>query len=230
MMSAAQFLECFATPLVEELRAIEGLKKFTTNSDVIGAHAEAVVRRLVRRVVEPLRVSTGAVISPELCVKPNEVPQLDTIIWLPCPAPALFEVGEFGLVPRGSSMAVMEIKRSAYKGVGENLKSRLNSEFVQRIVADNPPGWPEARDPTMYPDFPALGVICLRETQDRDRKLEEIVAQGLCVIILEQRNANLVPNCEAIYRLINFLIRARQRALAWDGKSLINMAALGRNG
>lgn len=66
MISATQFLNLVASPLVEELKAIEALKRFTTNTDVIGAHAEAVVRRLVRRVVEPLRVSTGAVISEEL--------------------------------------------------------------------------------------------------------------------------------------------------------------------
>jgi hypothetical protein len=126
MIPATKFLDLVATPLVEELKAIEGLKKFTTNSTVIGAHAEAIVRRLVGRVVDPLRVSTGAVISEELCAKPECIPQLDTIIWLPCPAPALFEVGDFGLVPRGSSMAIMEIKRSAYSNVGAKLKPRLD--------------------------------------------------------------------------------------------------------
>jgi hypothetical protein len=80
MITATEFLDLFATPLVEELKAIEGLKKFTSNTDVIGAHAEAVVRRLVRRVVAPLHVSTGAVISEQLCATPGKVPQLDTII------------------------------------------------------------------------------------------------------------------------------------------------------
>ncbi len=228
MISATQFLEFVASPLVEELRAIDALKKFTANTDVIGAHAEAVVRRLVRRVVEPLRVSTGAVISEELCADPEKVPQLDTIIWQPCPAPALFEVGDFGLVPRGSSMAVMEIKRSAYPNVGAKLKPRLDQQFVRKVVADDPPGWAGTDKPDLYPDFPALGVVCLRETPSKDSDLDEIVARGHCVVILEQKNGSLAPNSEAVYRLINFLIRARQRALAWDGKALINMAAVAK--
>jgi hypothetical protein len=215
-----------ATPLIEELKAIEGLKKFTTNPNVIGAHAEAIVRRLVGRVVAPLRVSTGAVISEELYAKPDSIPQLDTIIWQPCPAPALFEVGDFGLVPRGSSMAVMEIKRSAYSNVGAKLNPRLDPQFVRKLVADYPPDWVGTDKPDLYPDFQALGVICLREAQDQDLDLDEIVARGHCVVILEQKNDVLAPNSEAVYRLINFLIRARQRALAWDGKVLINMAAV----
>src|SRR5262245_29065804 len=120
MLPVNEYLELVAGPLIEELTRIKHLKKFTSNAAVIGAHAEAAVRRLVARVVYPLRVSTGAVISEEWCHKPKSVPQLDTIIWQPCPAPALFEVGDFGLVPRGSSMAIMEIKRSAYSGVGRD--------------------------------------------------------------------------------------------------------------
>lgn len=226
MISSPKFLDLVATPLVEELKAIEALRRFTTNTDVIGAHAEAVVRRLVRRVVDPLRVSTGAVISEQLCAQPRSVPQLDTIIWQPCPAPALFEVGDFGVIPRGSSMAIIEIKRSAYPDVGAKLKQRLDPELVRKVVADDPPGWTPTTDTHLYPDFPALGVVCLRETQRSDPDLDEIVQQGRCVVILEQSNGGVAPNTEAVYRLVNFLIRARQRALAWDGKALINMAAV----
>ena len=228
MITATEFLDLFATPLVEELKAIEGLKKFTSNTDVIGAHAEAVVRRLVRRVVEPLHVSSGAVISEQLCAHPDKVPQLDTIIWFPCPAPAIFEVGDFCLVPRGSTMAIMEIKRSAYSGVGAKLKPRLSPEFVRKLVADDPPGWVASSDPRMYPDFPALGVVCLKESQSRESDLDELVRAGSCVVILEHGDGGLAPNREGVYRLINFLIRARQRALRWDGIALINMDAVGK--
>ena len=226
MIAATEFLDLFATPLVEELKAIEGLKKFTSNTDVIGAHAEAVVSRLVRRVVEPLHVSTGAVISEQLCSQPDKVPQLDTIIWFPCPAPAIFEVGDFSLVPRGSAMAIMEIKRSAYSGVGAKLKARLSPEFVRKLVADDPPGWVTSGDPRLYPDFPALGVVCLQESQTREPDLDGLVRAGSCVVILEQRSGTLAPNPEGVYRLINFLIRARQRARVWDGTALINMSAV----
>jgi hypothetical protein len=226
MATAAEFLDLVATPLVEELKAVEGLKKFTMNTAVIGAHAEAAVRRLVGRIVHPLRVSSGAVISEELCAKPKTVPQIDTIIWQPCPAPALFEVGDFGVVPRGSSMAIMEIKRSAYRGVGAELKKRLDSSLVKKLVADDPPGWGGTDRPELYPDYPALGVVCLREKQAKDVALEEVIARGHCVIIMEMQNNTVTPNVEAVYRLINFLIRARQRALMWDGKALANIAAV----
>jgi hypothetical protein len=193
VITATQFLDFFATPLVEELKAIEGLKRFTSNTDVIGAHAEAVVRRLVRRVVDPLHVSTGAVISERMCSEPDKIPQLDTIIWLPCPAPAIFEVGDFCLVPRGSAMAIMEIKRSAHAGVAAKLKPRLTPEFVRKVVADDPPGWVGTSDPRLYPDFPGLGVVCLRESQAKDSALDELVRAGSCVIILEQTNGGLAP-------------------------------------
>jgi hypothetical protein len=228
MITATEFLDLFATPLVEELKAIEGLKRFTSNTAVIGAHAEAVVRRLVRRVVAPLHVSTGAVISEQLCADLGKVPQLDTIIWFPCPAPAIFEVEDFCLVPRGSAMAIMEIKRSAYPDVGKKLKPRLAPEFVRQLVADDPHGWLPSSDPRLYPDFPALGVVCLEESRSREPELDELVRSGSCVIILEQRESGLAPNPEAVYRLINFLIRARQRALLWDGRALINMSAVVR--
>ena len=52
MKGPARFLESVAMPLVDELRSIEALKTFTTNPDVIGAHAEAAVRKFVARVVE----------------------------------------------------------------------------------------------------------------------------------------------------------------------------------
>jgi hypothetical protein len=225
MLNAAKFLDLVATPLVEEFRAIEAIKKFTTNTDVIGAHAEATVRRLVARVVHPLRVCTGAVISEELCSNPKKVPQIDTIIWQPSPAPALFEVGDFGLVPRGSAMAIMEIKRSAYKDVGAKLKERLREDLVGKLVADDPPGWAGTNEPVLYPDYPAMGVVCLRETSSRDSNLDELIEKGHSVVLLEIRNDSVTPNTEAVYRLINFLIRARQRAKAWDGTALVNLKA-----
>jgi hypothetical protein len=227
MVTPQEFLKIYATPLVDELKAVEGLKKFITNSDVIGAHAEAAVRRLIRRVVEPLHVSTGAVISEQLCSNPQQVPQLDTIIWQPCPAPAIFEIGDFGIVPQGSSLAVMEIKRSAYSGVGKKLKERLDQALVKMLVAGDPPGWPGTDQPELYPDYPALGVVCLRETSATDTELEDLIARGHCVVILEKCANEVIPNVEGVYRLLNFLIRTRARAKAWDGVVYINMKAIG---
>jgi hypothetical protein len=222
-MTAYTFLNLVAAPIVDELKSIAGLKELVTNSAVIGAHAEAVVRRLVRRIVHPLRVSTGAVISEHLCRDPENIPQLDTIIWQPCPAPAIYEIDDFGIVPRGSSMGIMEIKRSNYTGVGSKLKERLNPELVWTLVADALPVESTILNPNLYPTYPALGVVCLRESGKKDSDLDELIADHRCVVILENQDDQLAANPEAVYRLVNFLIRIRQRGLFWDGKALINM-------
>jgi hypothetical protein len=177
----------------------------------------------VARIVFPLRVCTGAVVSETLCDKPKQVPQLDMIIWSPAPAPALFEAGDFGLVPRGSCFGILEIKRSAYKHVGRDLKARLCEELVRKLVADPPPGQRPSADPDLYPDFPAMGVICIKG-KTRDRELEELLQRGHAVVLFELVKDDLEPNPEAVHRLLNFLIRTRQKARAWDGEALINMA------
>ncbi len=217
MHDASRFLELVAAPLIDELKSVDGLKKFTTNSEVIGAHAEAIVRRLVSRVVHPLRTCTGAVVSQELCANPRTLPQIDTIIWMPAPVPALFEVGEFGIVPRSSSIAILEIKRSVYSDVGKRLDEQLDDGKVRQLVADDPPGWPGTEKPHLYPDFPGLGVICLQENGSSDARVNSLRSKGKVVVLLEERESSLHANVEDAYRLINFLIRARQRAKAWDG-------------
>lgn len=94
-----------ARQIVLELRPNDTINSFTTNTDLIGAYAEASLRQLVIRMVDPLRVCTGAVISPELCANPRSLPQLDLIIWSPSPAPTIYCSGDFGLVPRRSALA-----------------------------------------------------------------------------------------------------------------------------
>ena len=73
-MTGQEFLHLLAEQFVSELQPNEAIRKFTTNSDVIGAYAEASLRQFVARVVAPLRVSTGAVVSEQLCSDPGKVP------------------------------------------------------------------------------------------------------------------------------------------------------------
>ena len=54
-----EYLDHIFEELAREMSPNETIKRFANNSDVIGAFAEAAVARLVRRMVEPLRVSTG---------------------------------------------------------------------------------------------------------------------------------------------------------------------------
>lgn len=124
-------------------------------------------------------------------------------------------------------MAIMEIKRSAYAGVGEALRKRLASKFVKKTVADDPPGWVGTADPALYPDFPALGVVCVRETKSKDKHLDKLIETGRAVVLFDLTGEPKV-NAEGAWRLVNFLVRARARARLWDGAGLANIAQLRR--
>ena len=113
-MELQQYLDMFAAQLINELKPILEIKGVTTNADLLGKYTEAAVRSLVHRMVHPMRLSTGAVLDYPI---PNKLRQIDLIIWAPFPAPALFDVEGFGLVPKSSAFGVMEIKRSNYRGV-----------------------------------------------------------------------------------------------------------------
>ena len=65
-MTGPQFLNELAEQLIHELRPNQSIKKLADNTDIIGAYAEATLRQFVARIVAPLRVSTGAVISEKL--------------------------------------------------------------------------------------------------------------------------------------------------------------------
>ena len=227
-MTGEEFLRALADELIAELRPSERIKTFTTNSDVIGAYAEASVRRFVARIVFPLRVCTGAVISEQLCSNPATVPQIDTIIWSPSAAPAIFCAGEFGLVPRGSSFGILEIKRSVYRGVGAKLKKSLQLKRLSGLVADvaetvRHADQTSSRD---YPTHPGLGVICVREKGQTDRNLEKLIDSGLAVVLFERDSDELIANPHAVHRLVNFLILTRLRANLRDGRDFVNISLL----
>src|SRR5262245_53254273 len=99
-MSGKLFLNELALQLIHELQPNQSIKKFADNVVIKGAYAEATLRQFVSRVVAPLRVSTGAVISEQSYERPKEVKQIDIIIWAPSPVPAVFCAGDFALVPR----------------------------------------------------------------------------------------------------------------------------------
>jgi hypothetical protein len=62
------------------------------------------------------RISTGAVIrSADANRGQASVPQCDLIMWDPSEMPAIFESGEFALVPFFAARAIIEIKRTGTK-------------------------------------------------------------------------------------------------------------------
>jgi hypothetical protein len=186
----------------QELTAPSRIKTFTHNPDVIGAHAEAVVRRLFKCVLAPYRISTGSIISPEQ-FENKMLPQIDVIIWTPAPIPALFEAGDFALVPRRGVAGISEIKRSCYSGVGKKIESVLN------------------KAPELTSDFKtlqplALGVVIVRESTQSDNALDDLISRNLSVVLIDQIGDEYKPNSKGISGLINFLAAVRNRALILD--------------
>ena len=220
-MKPDEYLLTLAGQLAHDLTANGAIKRFTTNPELIGAYAEATVRQLVARIVSPLRVSRGTIVYEGNC--PKDLSQLDTIVWSPCPVPAIFEAGDFAFVPRGSAMAFLEIKRSNYSGVGASLCEVLSKEeelIVPRLSIRR-----NGADPVHLPA--TLGVVCLREKPRSDPKLDKLVEQRRAVVLLEQdADGTITTNASGMYTLLNFLAGVRRRAVFCDGTSEVKTDAL----
>ncbi len=108
-----RYWQLYADSFVAPLKSSELLKKFVTNPNVTGLYAEAWIRSLTRSMLPQFRISTGAVIrASDLNRDLREVSQCDLIVWDPSELPAIFEQGDFALVPTHSVHAIIEIKRS----------------------------------------------------------------------------------------------------------------------
>ena len=100
------------------------LSKFTSNPNITGAFAEVWIRSLVSSMLPHYRISTRAIIKASDQSKYKKtVPQCDLIIWDPSELPALFEKGDFALVPNLSACAIIEVKRTCNDL--EHLKNQL---------------------------------------------------------------------------------------------------------
>lgn len=218
----AEFLRLLAPHILAELRPPSDLKKFTRNTAVVGAYVEAAVRELVRRQVSPLHVASGAVIDQTNIPGDPALPQIDTIVWAPSPAPAVFQVGEFALVPRSSSFGVLEIKASAYNPA--DLDRRLAKDFVQRVTAD-----PAPQETAQLGDKVAgLGVICVRAKAQTQASIDAMKCADRVVVLFEENDDDAIsPRPKDIYRLVNFLGYLRLRGRLHEGIVGINLDLLG---
>lgn len=237
-MTGPQFLDLLAEQLIHELQPNRSIKEFADNTAIKGAYAEAAVRQFVSRTVAPLRVSTGAVISEQLCARPKEVPQIDLIIWTPSPAPAVFCSGDFALVPRSSCFGIMEIKRSLYSEVGSKISKVIGGDEAYKLVSDVAreverkvqfPGGASSADFTAHP---GLGVVCVQEyKQSNQRPYDDLEQAGIAsTLFREGANGELVANPKAVFRLINFLVLTKLRARMMEGQDLVNVRLLNQDG
>jgi hypothetical protein len=139
------YWDAYAEAFAQPLQANGLLAKFVTNPNVTGAYAEAWLRSMTKNMLgHRFRISTGAVIRGADATRGlASVPQCDLIVWDPSEMPAIFESGEFALVPFFAARAVIEIKRTAKrKELAEQLKERRDRlpAFgpVLGVVIDHP--------------------------------------------------------------------------------------------
>ena len=195
-VTVEEYLGGIAQQLVHELEPILKVKEVTTNSDLLGSYTEAAVRRLTTRIVAPMRVSTGAIIDYPM---PEKLRQLDVILWAPFPAPGVFEIDNFALVPRSSAFGLMEIKRSNYSGADAKLE-----EFCEAVSSLAAEPHPNVDGDGRYP---GLGIVCVLEG-NASGKLNELLSEEKAIAIFQKTTADAVEasvRANDVLRLVNFL-------------------------
>jgi hypothetical protein len=193
-MEIHMYLGKIAEHLVHELQPVVEIKEFTNNPVLLGHYAEAIVRKLARRVVHPMRVSTGAVLDYPM---PEPLRQLDLIIWAPFPAPALFEVEDFALVPRSSAFGAIEIKRSNYSGTDKCLEDFVEAFRQEPLLTDPVPEVDNNRSAF-------LGVVPVLE-KNSSARLRTLFEDNKAVAIFEQTTEEVNVRKKDVLTLVNFL-------------------------
>jgi len=205
-MDPQKYLELLGSQLAHELTAHDKIRAFVgRHPDLIGNYAEASTRDFISRVVAPLKVSTGTILYEENYGK--EPPQLDAIVWSPNPVPAIFEGGNFAIVPRGSAHGYFEIKSSSYKNTGEVVAQKL--AYAEKLIVPRLEGY-----------IGALGVVCVATKPDK--KLLQLVKEKRAAILLCMKNGELTPNPAGIWTLVNFLTTLRFQARAFQATHAVN--------
>ncbi len=194
-MTVEEYLSrVIAGPLTHELQLILNMKEVTQNTELLGSYTEALVRRLSRRVVHPLlRVSSGSVIDYPL---PDVLPQIDVILWAPYPAPSVYEVDDFGLVPRSSAFGVVEIKRSNYSDVDHKL---------EKFISDSPDLVYDGQE--VDPLGHAMGIVSVIE--EPSSLLKSLIDRGTVVAFFEKSSSGVSVRTDDVLRFINFLHRIK---------------------
>jgi hypothetical protein len=168
-MSVEAFLGFIAEQFVAEIKPVLDIKRITSNSDLLGKYTEAVLRKLMRRIVHPMNICNGSVLDYPMAVK---LPQFDVIVWAPYPLPPVMEVEDFGLVPLSSMFGLLEVKRSNYSDVAKRFGDFFDAvgQYVVNI--------------TGYGDVLAMGVVCVLAILDaRDGSKPIVRAQDFYSLI-----------------------------------------------
>jgi hypothetical protein len=193
------YFNALAEQLVGSVAASEQISRFTSNRDVVGAFAESLICQFVARIVHPLRISSGTVISPHAFKERDTTPQLDLIVWDPNPIPPIIAEDRFALVPRNSVLGIIEVKKTDYDEGLADIDTKVAS--IGKCFPDGAPHL-------------FLGVICavLRHDPMGANKLTELVKKKQTIYLIDYRGDAPRANPEGVYRLVNFLGCVRQLA------------------
>jgi hypothetical protein len=196
-MGVKEHLSEIAKNLIKELEPVLEIKGVTGNSDLLGKFTEAAIKNLIQRIVHPLRISTGTVFDYPIA---NPLRQIDVIIWSSFPVPALFNIGDFGLVPKSSAFGVIEIKRSNYSAKAvKSISDFMNDVKSRKIVSESP--WSDKIGDSRPP---GIGIICLIEKQI-SKKLQKLFDDGEVIAIFNYIDGKLQIRKKDVILLLNFL-------------------------
>lgn len=190
--SVETFLDFIAKLFAHELKPVLAMKSVTSNPDLLGSYAEAAIRKLIRRAVQPMNICTGAVLDFPM---PKSLKQIDLIVWSAFPVPALFEVEEFGIVPKSSVFGLIEIKRSNYSDADQQLEDFFAA--APQLIEWAPEGGRGH----------ALGVICVL-TKKPSERLQKLIDDGRVSAMLDATAGSEVePEVRTadVLGLLNFL-------------------------
>jgi hypothetical protein len=132
----SEYAQAYAHPLLHN----ELLSRFTSNTAVTGAYAESWIWKLASEMLPKFKVSTGCIIhASDRALRRGKQPQIDLIVWDPSELPAIFECGNFALVPSFSVRGVIEVKRSCknlkkFESQLEKQRSEIPAKYQKYIL------------------------------------------------------------------------------------------------
>lgn len=200
--SPQEHVRRYAERFADELRPILNIDGITENTELLGDYTEAAVRRVIRRGFQPMHVCRGGILDyPQ-----GRLAQYDVIVWAPHPAPAIFDVEDFGIVPRSSVFGLIEVKKSNYSGTDTELEEFVANVDSQRAQAEN------LRMPSLFPTT-ALGLIATLESNPSQR-LTKLMQAGKAVALFDLRDGRRDVRARDVVVLVNFLYDVLRRY--WD--------------
>jgi hypothetical protein len=155
---------------------------------------------------QPLQVCRGGILDyPQ-----KKLAQADVIIWSPHPAPPIFNIERFGLVPRSSAFGTVEVKKSNYSGVDTELDKFVSNIERQREKSE------ASGIPSNFPTR-ALGVMAALNKRP-SRRLRQLMEEKKVVAIFDLRTGQKKVRVRDVVVLINFLYTVMWSA--WKHHSL----------